>query len=74
MKVEKLSKNIWIEFNPFVLNKINLSKDHNIGEKLFCPLFDKAVREIFPESWRYFCMGNPLVVGLVEKMGKTLSK
>ena len=50
MKVEKLSKNIWIEFNPFVLNKINLSKDHNIGEKLFCPLFDKAGREIFPES------------------------
>jgi len=27
-----------------------------------------------PESWRYFCMGNALVVGLVEKMGKTLSK
>jgi DNA (cytosine-5)-methyltransferase 1 len=25
-----------------------------------------------PESWRYFCMGNALVVGLVEKMGKTL--
>jgi len=50
MKIEKLSKNIWIEFNPLVLNNINLSKEHNIGEKLFCPLFDKAGREIFPES------------------------
>jgi len=27
-----------------------------------------------PERWRYFCMGNALVVGLIEKMGKTLSK
>ena len=27
-----------------------------------------------PENWRYFCMGNALVVGLIEKMGKTLSK
>jgi DNA (cytosine-5)-methyltransferase 1 len=26
-----------------------------------------------PENWRYFCMGNALVVGLIEKMGKTLS-
>ena len=25
-----------------------------------------------PENWRYFCMGNALVVGLIEKMGKTL--
>lgn len=37
----------------------------------------------FPDNWtntgmserfRYFCMGNALVVGLVEKMGKVLSK
>lgn len=35
----------------------------------------------FPDNWteglsdrmRYFCMGNALVVGLIEKMGKTLS-
>ena len=27
-----------------------------------------------PERWRFFCMGNALVVGLIEKMGKTLSK
>lgn len=27
-----------------------------------------------PINWRYFCMGNALVVGLVEKMGKTLFK
>lgn len=26
-----------------------------------------------PEKFRYFCMGNALVVGLVEKMGKTLN-
>lgn len=27
-----------------------------------------------PESFRYFCMGNALVVGLVEKMGRTISE
>lgn len=27
-----------------------------------------------PEKFRYFCMGNALVVGLVEKMGVTLNK
>ena len=27
-----------------------------------------------PENWRYFCMGNALVVGLIEKMGKILLK
>lgn len=27
-----------------------------------------------PESFRYFCMGNALVVGLVEKMGMQLNK
>lgn len=26
-----------------------------------------------PEKFRYFCMGNALVVGLVEKMGETLN-
>ena len=26
-----------------------------------------------PEKFRYFCMGNALVVDLVEKMGKTLN-
>ena len=25
-----------------------------------------------PDNWRYFCMGNALVVGLIEKMGKIL--
>ena len=25
-----------------------------------------------PDNWRYFCMGNALVVGLIEKMGRTL--
>ncbi len=27
-----------------------------------------------PEKFRYFCMGNALVVGLVEKMGETLNE
>jgi DNA (cytosine-5)-methyltransferase 1 len=27
-----------------------------------------------PESWRYFMMGNALVVGVITKLGKTLSK
>lgn len=27
---------------------------------------------IMPESMRYFCMGNALVVGLITKMGKTI--
>lgn len=25
-----------------------------------------------PENWRYFCMGNALVVGLIERMGREL--
>lgn len=27
-----------------------------------------------PEKFRYFCMGNALVVGVVERMGKTLNR
>lgn len=27
-----------------------------------------------PEKFRYFCMGNALVVGLIERMGRTLNK
>ena len=27
-----------------------------------------------PERFRYFCMGNALVVGLIEKMGNSLNK
>ncbi len=27
-----------------------------------------------PENWRYFCMGNALVVGLVKEMGHTLAE
>ncbi|HRR67282.1 MAG TPA: DNA cytosine methyltransferase [Methanomassiliicoccales archaeon] len=27
-----------------------------------------------PERWRYFCMGNALVVGLIEQMGNRLSE
>jgi len=26
-----------------------------------------------PEKFRYFCMGNALVVGIVARMGKTLN-
>src|SRR5581483_10369316 len=27
-----------------------------------------------PERWRYFTMGNALVVGMVDRMGKVLAK
>ena len=27
-----------------------------------------------PNRWRYFIMGNALVVGVIEKIGKTLDK
>ena len=27
-----------------------------------------------PEKFRYFCMGNALVVGLIERMGNSLNK
>ena len=27
-----------------------------------------------PEKFRYFCMGNALVVGLIEKMGNRLDE
>lgn len=27
-----------------------------------------------PEKWRYFCMGNALIVGLVEQMGRRLKE
>lgn len=30
--------------------------------------------EGMPEHWRYFCMGNALVVGLITRMGRVLSK
>jgi DNA (cytosine-5)-methyltransferase 1 len=33
---------------------------------------DNWTNSSMPEKFRYFCMGNALVVGLVEKMGKTL--
>jgi DNA (cytosine-5)-methyltransferase 1 len=29
--------------------------------------------EGMPDRWRYFCMGNALVVGLVQRMGATLT-
>ena len=36
--------------------------------------FDDNWTEEMPERMRYFCMGNALVVGLIEKMGNTLAK
>ena len=27
-----------------------------------------------PPNWRYFCMGNALVVGLIERMGRKLAE
>ena len=35
--------------------------------------FDDNWTEGMTDNMRYFCMGNALVVGLIEKMGKTLS-
>lgn len=34
--------------------------------------FDDDWTEGMPENWRYFCMGNALVVGLIEQMGRRL--
>ena len=34
--------------------------------------FDDNWTEGMPERWRYFCMGNALVVGLIEQMGRRL--
>jgi len=39
-------------------------------EKIFC--FPEGHTEGIPDNWRYFCMGNALVVGLIEKMGRQL--
>ena len=36
--------------------------------------FEYNWTEGMPERMRYFCMGNALVVGLIEKMGETLAK
>lgn len=30
--------------------------------------------DIMPESFRYFCMGNALVVGIIEKLGREIMK
>ena len=34
--------------------------------------FPKGWTKSMPQNWRYFCMGNALVVGLIEKMGNQL--
>ena len=36
--------------------------------------FDDNWTEGMPERWRYFCMGNALVVGLIEQMGRRLTE
>lgn len=36
--------------------------------------FDDDWTNGMPERWRYFCMGNALVVGLIEQMGNRLSE
>lgn len=36
--------------------------------------YDNWTNTGMPEKFRYFCMGNALVVGLVERMGNTLNK
>jgi DNA (cytosine-5)-methyltransferase 1 len=34
--------------------------------------FDDEWTNCMPEKWRYFCMGNALVVGVIEQMGRKL--
>lgn len=34
--------------------------------------FDDNWTEGMPEHWRYFCMGNALVVGVIEQLGGRL--
>jgi DNA (cytosine-5)-methyltransferase 1 len=34
--------------------------------------FDDDWTDGMPEKWRYFCMGNALVVGVIEQMGRRL--
>ena len=34
--------------------------------------FDDDWTEGMPEHWRYFCMGNALVVGIIEQLGRRL--
>jgi len=36
--------------------------------------FDDDWTDGMPERWRYFCMGNALVVGLIEQMGRRLKE
>ena len=36
--------------------------------------FDDGWTDGMPEKWRYFCMGNALVVGLIEQMGRRLKE
>lgn len=35
--------------------------------------FDDNWTDCMPERWRYFCMGNALVVGVIEQVGRRLS-
>ena len=36
--------------------------------------FPTGWTEGMPINWRYFCMGNALVVGIIEKMGRILAR
>lgn len=36
--------------------------------------FEDGWTEGMPENWRYFCMGNALVVGLIEQMGRRIKE
>lgn len=57
--------------------------DFDTGELRLITQIEAERIQGFPDNWtntgmppkfRYFCMGNALVVGLVERMGKTLSE
>ncbi len=58
-------------------------RDSDTGELRTITQIEAERIQGFPDNWtntgmppkfRYFCMGNALVVGLVERMGKTLSE
>jgi DNA (cytosine-5)-methyltransferase 1 len=52
------SKNLYRVLTPLEAERLNGFDDDWTAE--------------MPEKWRYFCMGNALVVGLIEQMGRRL--
>lgn len=60
-----------MNIKSFYVYMIHFSKDVLIKD---APDRGRWTNTGMPDNWRYFCMGNALIVGLIEKLGKTLSK